>query len=250
MFYEFNIISFVFRPIKPKRVADEIVEQVEGLIRSGDLKPGDKLPSERELAESFQVSRASLREAINRLESKGLIVSIQGEGTFVRAITEKTFENPLNDLLSKDPNLLWELMEVRKILETWCVLRSVDMATDDDLKALNDSFSQMEKDYLSNSTGEKADAMFHLAIIASAHNTILYHIMTSIFNLLTGAIKITREYVITEGGLSREELLNQHRKIRDAIIKREREVAKKALEEHLIFINDNFKKFLAENREK
>ena len=97
------------QPIKPARVSDAIVEQLKTQIISGALKPGDKLPAERELVEQLKVSRPSVREALLKLEAQGLIYSRQGEGTFVLDALSTTHTKPLATLLHDNPQALTEV---------------------------------------------------------------------------------------------------------------------------------------------
>ena len=115
-------MTTVFQPIKPKKISEEIVEQIKHLISSGDLKPGERIPSERELATMLGVSRPSVREAIMVLEAMGFLESRQGGGTYVRSLTESTIADPLSNIVgSKEPQILYALTEVRMGLETWSV---------------------------------------------------------------------------------------------------------------------------------
>ncbi|OZB16146.1 MAG: transcriptional regulator PdhR, partial [Marinobacter sp. 34-60-7] len=102
--------------IPHKRLADTIVEQLETMILEGTLHPGQKLPPERVLAEQFGVSRPSLREAIHRLASRGLLNSRQGGGTFVTATLGTSFSDPLIPLLEKRPEAHRDLLEYRRTL--------------------------------------------------------------------------------------------------------------------------------------
>ena len=105
------------KPIKTKKIYEEIVEQIKELFAQGDLKPGDKLLSEREFAERLQVSRASVREALSALEAMGLIEIKPGEGTFIRQMGVSSIIEPLALLLLMEKDQVFELFELRKILE-------------------------------------------------------------------------------------------------------------------------------------
>src|SRR5512138_3361716 len=88
-----------FQPIKPKKVSSQIAEQIRSSILAGEFSPGDKLPPERELAEMFDVSRPSVREALNLLAASGLVMSYQGGGTVVMSLVETSVSNPLSELI-------------------------------------------------------------------------------------------------------------------------------------------------------
>src|ERR1700674_2600730 len=104
--------------IRKTKVYEKIAHQIQRLIRDGLLKPGDMLPPERELAEMFQVSRSSLRDAIRALELMGLVESRQGEGTVVRDPSAEALINPLSTLLLQQRELVHELLEFRVIIGT------------------------------------------------------------------------------------------------------------------------------------
>ena len=102
--------------IKAAKLSDVILQQLENMILEGSLAPGEKLPPERELAKQFEVSRPSLREAIQKLEAKGLVTRRQGGGTFVKNQLEEGLTDPLFDLISKHPESQFDLLEFRHAL--------------------------------------------------------------------------------------------------------------------------------------
>ncbi|NIP49902.1 MAG: FadR family transcriptional regulator, partial [Gammaproteobacteria bacterium] len=124
-------------PIRPKKISEEIVNQIKQLISSGELKPGDRIPSERELASLLGVSRPSVREAIMVLEAMGFLESRQGGGTYVKALTESSIMDPLAKLVEKrDPELLRSLAEVRMGLESWSAYLAAQRANEKDIAEL------------------------------------------------------------------------------------------------------------------
>ena len=106
-----------YSKIRQPKLSDVIEQQLEFLILEGTLRPGEKLPPERELAKQFDVSRPSLREAIQRLEAKGLLLRRQGGGTFVQSSLWQSFSDPLVELLSDHPESQYDLLETRHALE-------------------------------------------------------------------------------------------------------------------------------------
>src|SRR6056297_1982532 len=129
-------MTIVFEPIRPKKISEEIVEQIKALISRGELKPGDRVPSERELAALLGVSRPSVREAIMVLEAMGLVESRQGGGTFVRSLTQATLADPLSSMVEKNPRMLHHLAEVRMGLETWSAYLAAQRASDEEIAEL------------------------------------------------------------------------------------------------------------------
>lgn len=109
--------NMAYSKIRQPKLSDVIEQQLEFLILEGTLRPGEKLPPERELAKQFDVSRPSLREAIQRLEAKGLLLRRQGGGTFVQSRLWQSFSDPLVELLSDHPESQFDLLETRHALE-------------------------------------------------------------------------------------------------------------------------------------
>lgn len=236
----------MFRAIKPKRIVDYIVEQIEDSIRKGELLPNNKLPSERELAKMFEVSRTSVREALNILQAKGLIVSSQGDGTFVRPLTDHILEKDLKTFIKDDPSLIWELMEIRKNIEFWAVKKACFTADENDLELLKDAFNELYEDFKYNRNEEQSDAEFHYSIIRATKNTVLMHMMSSIFKLLKEATNMGRSYEFDIRGLSRKELLDEHKAVFEAILKRDPNLAYEKMKKHLSYIDEHFKNYLYE----
>lgn len=233
----------IFKPIRQKKVSEEIADQIEFYIKEAILKPHEKLPPERELAKMFEVSRSSVREALNILETRGLIESIQGDGTFIKSVSEDILKG-INSLLVKDPRLTWELMEIRKTLEVWAVEMAALNADEEAKKNLSEAYFELEKVSNKSSAGEYEDAEFHLSVIRASKNTVLYHMMMSIFNLLKDTVKVGREYVTKVKGLTKRELLLEHKAVLDAIAKNDLVLAKQSMSKHLSFINQDFKNYL------
>ena len=121
-----------YSKIRQPKLSDVIEQQLEFLILEGTLRPGEKLPPERELAKQFDVSRPSLREAIQRLEAKGLLLRRQGGGTFVQNSLWQSFSDPLVELLSDHPESQFDLLETRHALEGIAAYYAALRSTDED----------------------------------------------------------------------------------------------------------------------
>ena len=124
----------LFSPIKTSKLSDEVYNQIVSLISSGKLKPGDKIPSERDLAADLGISRQSIREAINRAEVMGLIEVRQGEGSFILSSINKSLKPPLTIIIEKEAERIFEFLEIRKLIEGWCAEKAAIEATGEDLK--------------------------------------------------------------------------------------------------------------------
>lgn len=167
-------------PVKASGLYKQVEEQFTALIRSGELRPGDRLPSERELQERLQVSRAVLREALRVLEAKGLVVSGQGKGRFLRA-TDPALGGGENPWVSLEKVSLVDIYEVRLLLEpaaaSWAALR----ATPADLAHLDAALDRIrghERDW------HEEDFPFHLAVAAASHNEMTLRILQMQFGLM------------------------------------------------------------------
>ena len=237
-------MTTVFQPIKPKKISEEIVQQIKQLITTGDLKPGERIPSERDLATMLSVSRPSVREAIMVLEAMGFLDARQGGGTYVRSLTEVTIADPLSNILSgKDPKVLYALTEVRMGLETWSAYLAASRATDAQLKRLRELYSIMEKQAADGGWDAEIDAKFHYVITEATQNTIQVHVLNTIHTLFKTTIMVAlTEFYQREGYL--EKLLSQHRNILEAIEARDPDRAQLAMRVHLELVEEKMNEFL------
>ena len=122
-----------FEPIKQEKISTKIAEQIKSLIVKGELKPGDVLPPERELVKVFKVSRASLREALKSLTGMGFLEITQTHRTIVKSLAAGRITEPLDQLIKEDIHTVFELIEVRKAIETWNAYYAAVRAGDEDV---------------------------------------------------------------------------------------------------------------------
>lgn len=233
----------IFKPIKNKRIYQQIVEQIRELIANGTLSPGDKLMSERALAEELNVSRASIREAFSVLEMLGLIESRPGEGTFIAEIEEDTILEPLALILAEDAHNIFELIEVRKVLEVDSVALAVKRATEEDIAEIRKTVEQMKRDIEEGKLGDEADAQFHFAVAKATNNQMFVKVMHTISDLLTQAIGQTRQKLFAEEG-NNEMLYEQHKKIYENIAARKPQQARKSMYNHLKTAKEELEKLM------
>lgn len=227
----------MFNSVKRTKISDEIANQIKRLITEGKLKPGDRLPPERELIKQLGVSRPSLREALNSLVSIGLLEVRQAKRTFVKSVTSKLIEDPLALLIKADEQKVFDLIEVRKAIETWSAYHAAQKALKEDIERLDAIIRDMKKAFEEGRSWEKEDADFHLAIAQATHNTIQVHIMSSIYDLLRQSmakIFIDREQV--------KKLINHHLQIFLAIKNRDPEKARQKTLDHLNYVEFELKK--------
>ena len=237
-------MTIVLEPIRPKKISEEIVSQVKQLISKGELKPGDRIPSERELATMLGVSRPSVREAIMVLEAMGFVESRQGGGTYVKALTEASIMNPLAKLVEKrDPELLRSLAEVRMGLESWSAYLAAQRATDSDIAEMRRLYKVMEKQAAKGGWSPDVDAEFHYAITSASHNSLQMHVLDSIHSLFHATIQVAlMEFYQQEGHV--QLLLTHHHDIMEAIAAHDPERARKKMMEHLAMVEEKMAQLL------
>ena len=221
----------MYKPIKPVRVSDEIVNQIKDLISQGRLKPGDRLPPERELVELLGVSRPSLREALNSLTTMGFLEVKQAKRTFVKSMTSPTIQDPLSLLIKADTRKIFDLIEVRKALETWTAYHAAERATEEDISQLETILQKMKGALKKGESWEKQDADFHLALAQATHNTIQIHIMSTIHDLL----KESTAKIFTDPR-KLQKLLDQHSHIFSAVKEHSPDKAREQTLEHLDYV--------------
>jgi GntR family transcriptional repressor for pyruvate dehydrogenase complex len=221
----------MYKPIKPLRVSDEIVNQIKGLISQGRLKPGDRLPPERELVELLGVSRPSLREAPNSLTTMGFLEVKQAKRTFVKSMTSPMIQDPLSLLIKADTQRIFDLIEVRKALEAWTAFHAAERATEEDIRQLEAILQKMKGAMKKGESWEKLDADFHLALAQATHNTIQIHIMSNIYDLL----KESTAKIFTDPK-KLQKLLEQHGSICSAVRGHAPDKAREQTMEHLNYV--------------
>ena len=227
----------LFSPIKHTRAVDEIIQQLEELMLDGILRGGEKLPGERDLAEQLDVSRPILREALKELETRGLLVSRHGGGTFVANIVGEMFSEPLSNLITRHSRAAKDYLEYRRHIEALSAELAAARATESDLARLRDITERMKEAHASaNTEAEMAsDVEFHNAIGEAAHNIVLLHSLRSCFHLLREDVFFNRRMIFSmENG--QKVLLEQHLDIFAAIERRDPMAARNAAEKHIDFV--------------
>lgn len=228
-----------YKRIRQPKLSDAIEQELEHLILEGILSPGEQLPSERELAKQFDVSRPSVREAIQRLEAKRLLTRRQGGGTFVTEKLWQSFSEPLLDLLSAHPETQLDLLESRHALEGLAAYYAALRGTEEDFTRIRDCHARIQKaQQQGDPKAESAAVMQYLiAVTESAHNVVLLHIIRSLAPLLEQNVLQNFELLNR-----REEVVDKVRKHRanivHAIVSGEPEQAREASHAHLAYIEE------------
>jgi GntR family transcriptional repressor for pyruvate dehydrogenase complex len=226
-----------FQKIQAEKLSTSVIRQIETLILRGILRPGERLPAERELSERLGVSRPSLREAVSELEGRNLLVTRAGSGVYVADVLGSAFSQPMIDLFATHDEALTDYLSFRRDLEGLAATRAARLGTETDLKIIAAVFAKMEAANNKRNPEEEAylDAEFHLAVIEASHNVIMLHMMRSMFDMLRAGVFYNRQ-IIFKQRTTRQALLDQHREINQAIQDRDPVAARQAVEDHLDFV--------------
>jgi GntR family transcriptional repressor for pyruvate dehydrogenase complex len=221
-------------PIKRVKLYEEVAARIRGLIASGELGPGQALPSERKLAEQFKVGRAVIREAIRQLEVSGLVESRHGGGNYVREITVEHLVAPIASVLNGMAPLREELMDARLFFEPQIAREAAARATPEDLRRLQEAISRQEERVAGGASGAEEDAEFHELLASATHNTVVERVMEVIDGLLEDSqARLFRS-------VERSEIsLEGNRRILEAVVRHDQEAAQAAMVKHLEDIAHN-----------
>jgi GntR family transcriptional repressor for pyruvate dehydrogenase complex len=236
-----------FGPVRKKKIFDEVYDQLISLISRGKLRPGEQLPPERVLASELRVSRQSIREALKKAESKGLVTVRQGEGTFVLSAASEWMENPLLVMMAEEIERVYEFIEIRKLVEVWCARKAAEVATEKESKKIEKALSQMDKLIDSRKILGEPDIDFHIAIAEASHNTLMVHVMASIRKIFLFMFKISN---FTRPPGKNRILIKQHREIYEAIKSGNPDLAAEKMEDHLRFVESEWKEDIHRQRDK
>jgi len=215
------------------------------MIADGTLQSGQRLPAERPLAERLGVSRPSLREAIQKLASKGFLNTRQGGGTYVAETLTNSFTDPLLALLKDQPDAEFDTLEVRKELEGVAAFNAATRATEADRERIRARFKHMAEVHRSDASSlEKlqVDAAFHQSITEAAHNVVLLHFTHAVHEVLETGVSAYLDMFYAEPAFV-EKLCNQHHAIVTAIMDRDPEAAREKARFHLEFAFQAFRDF-------
>jgi GntR family transcriptional repressor for pyruvate dehydrogenase complex len=233
-------MAALLKPIKVKRVSDQAYEQIRDLIFRGQLRPGEQIMPERDLAGALGVSRPTVREAIKQLVTMGLLEHRQGQGTFVRSVSEQRDLNPLAAMIEGHSPTLEELLEVRMGLEGQSVSLAAQRATPEDIQVLEKALHQMLEENRAGRLGIEADVSFHMAIAFATKNTVQVHIMKTFYDLLHYGIQENLHYLY-EDPANLDVIGRQHTRIFQAIRDHDPEAAYAAMKQHITFVLDFFR---------
>ena len=173
-----------FRVVRAGRRYEQVAEQIQRLIASGALSPGDRLPPERELAAKFGVGRSSLRDAIRTLEVMGIVESRHGSGTVVRDLSTDALVVPLASVLAHKRGLVAELLDVRRMIEPALAARAAANATEEELSRLEDILRRQAEKVRRGEPSIEEDSEFHYTIALAARNSVVLKVLDVLMDLL------------------------------------------------------------------
>src|ERR1700733_6359073 len=216
-----------FEVVRRNKVYEEVAKQIERLILK-KLKPGDKLPAERELAEMLHVSRGAIRDAIRGLELMGLVEPRQGAGTIVREVSADSLVNPFANALKRRQELVSELLDFRRMLEPPLAARAATHASPEDISEMEEILQRQEQKQTQGEAAVAEDTEFHYSVALASDNSVVLKVLDILMDLL----RDTRERSLQVEGRPQKSLAG-HRRILAAIKRHDAEAARDAMRRHI-----------------
>ncbi len=227
----------MFRPVQSKRLHQQVFEQIQRMLLSGRLKPGDKLPSERDLVEQLKVSRNSIREALRSLEVLGIVECRQGGGNYIKLDIGSGLLEPMSIMFHLRGGKLSDILELRKSLEASAAALAAERATPEQLEelmAILESFKAED----SEAGDIRLDKELHFKIAEISGNALLTSFLSAISSLFESSIKRGRLGIMRSIG-SKAKLSAAHSRLCEAIAARDSAGAAAASDAHFKMILDN-----------
>ncbi|OAN60917.1 FadR/GntR family transcriptional regulator [Magnetospirillum moscoviense] len=216
------------------RISDRVADQILARIASGEWAPGQRLPGERQLAEEMEVSRVSVRAALQGLKTQGFLAAVQGGGT--RVVSNAASMDPsLAELIRVNHQNLADLAELRCIIEVWGAGRAASNATAAQRAELSAIMDKMEADIAAGKHKTENDIRFHLAIAKAAGSAVLMHVMGTFRGILQKMLDVHR-YEMFPTQADDQTILTHHRAVHDAILAGDSERANAAMRTHLDWV--------------
>jgi GntR family transcriptional regulator, transcriptional repressor for pyruvate dehydrogenase complex len=242
-------MSLKYKQIRPKKIYEEVAETIHEMIRKGQLLPGDRLDSVQQLAENFQVGRSAIREALSALKAMGLIEMKQGEGTFIREFEVDQLNFPLSTAILMNKKDVFDLLEVRKIIETGAAMAAANRRTKEHLQKMEEILKDMMIVQGDEELGEKADLQFHLAIAEASGNIMLANLLNQVSELMVETMKETRRLLLYSKQTTTSKLYLEHVEIYEAVKDKDSERARLGMRSHLENVEKILSKYFLEKNE-
>jgi GntR family transcriptional repressor for pyruvate dehydrogenase complex len=228
----------MFTPIKNTKVYEQVVQQIKQMIIDGTLKKGDKLPSERELSEQLQVSRASIREAIKSLEVIGLLEARQGAGNYIKESFDQILFEPMSMMFMLESRNPKEIVEIREALELEAVVLAAKNIDENELEEI-----RLLVEDIKNSGDEEVTAVydkrFHYTIAKASKNVLIVSVLNVISSLIDVVIVGSRKKILSEQA-NKARLSKQHELIYTALMNKSSDEAYEAMKGHFKLIHDYY----------
>lgn len=231
-----------FKPVSPRKIYQHILEQFVHLVSTGAIKPGDKIPSERELAETLAVSRPSVREALRVLEVIGLVDIHSGGGAYLKELELGPFISIIAPLLFSRHAFDQELLEFRELIEIRAIELLVNPLSPEALQPMEKAIEEMTEavEVGDVERGALADIEFHRSLLLASESYILQKVLDLVVSLFEHAVRGGRSLVLEKREDSRQ-LLHDHQQILVALRSGDMDRAKQLLTGHLEMVSSLMK---------
>jgi len=238
-------LEHLFKEVQVDKIADKIVDQLENLIKEGQLAPGNKLPSERQLIDMLGVGRSSLKEALNKLEVMGYVEIKTRKGIYVKSIDSTLQLDPMRRIIQKDKNSIVQLYEIRSDIEQASAYAAAMQRNERDLEKIHTCFQDFESPKGLLHFNWDRDLAFHSSIARASHNFFRIHVIMNIFDLSKEFIKpIMEGFANTQEKVST--IFRQHVSIFEAIESKRADDAEETMKEHLDWTNQQLIEYFDE----
>ena len=225
-------------PVRRSRLYQSIVEQIEALLEKGELLPGDQLPAERALADQFQVSRASVREALRTLELLGIVETRAGGGTFIRQVAPDDLARPLQSLIARG-HTLQDVIEFRGVVEPAIAALAATRVTPAQLAELREILTAQERKVAGGQSYADEDTRFHELIGDAAGNELL----TTMLGVIWDVLRASRESWLQTNQRAHASI-EAHHQIYEALAQHDAEAARRASADHIKAVGEGILKLL------
>jgi GntR family transcriptional repressor for pyruvate dehydrogenase complex len=221
----------LLRPLRHSRMSSAVALQIKELIFQGRYKPGDRLPSERDLAQHLRVGRPTVREAIQQLAGLGLLDVRPAKGVFVRSFTPDSVTTRLKRIVEKHIGILVQVVDARIVLEGWVAAEAARRATPEEIARIGELVRALENPN-PGASAFHVHLAFHQAVLEASHNIVVFHFVDTLTSLIAS---VSKEEAVHVGGAP-----HFHRAIAEAIAARDPERAQQAMVDHLKVVRQIF----------
>lgn len=234
-----------------RRLADVVAERIERLIVDGVLKVGQALPSERRLCQKLGISRSAIREGLRVLRGRGIIETAQGRSSFVAQFSNTHDTSPLMHLFSSQPRTLFDLLEVRALLEGESARLAALRGTDADFILLRRCYEEMLAAHTADGGDPREhaylDHAFHRAVSEASHNPVLVHTLQSLTDLMLSTVFASVNNLYHRP-MQKRQIDRIHSRLFRAVTERQPNQAQRAAREHIHSIRDSLKEIEQEEQ--